>query len=117
MARARTKLPISTSTHDIERVSKRQQAAALLVAAQDALKVTDAANGTVSVRSHDGKRFYAVVACPATATMQCECRDFAGGCICKHLRAAMLVLKNTNAYATLRARPLADGQGLTLPPR
>ena len=105
MARARAKLPVPTSAHDLNRVSKRQQAAALLVAAQDAVKVNNAATGQVSVRSQDGKRYYAVVACASTATMRCECGDFADGYVCKHLRAAILVLKNASSYVKSSPRP------------
>lgn len=117
MARARAKLPVATSKHDISRVSSRQQAAALLVAAKDAVKINDLANGTVSVRSHDGKLDYSVMACAETATMSCECGDYHVGFICKHLRAAIQVLKNANAYVNLCAQRPTGERKLTLSPQ
>jgi uncharacterized Zn finger protein len=86
-------------------VARRQQAAVQLVAA-GAVSVVDASAGTATVVSSNGHRQYAVAA--STNSLSCSCPDGLKGRVCKHIRAAVLVLGNAAAYV---AASHAAGQG------
>jgi hypothetical protein len=86
-------------------VARRQQAAVQLVAA-GAVSVVDASAGTATVVSSNGQQQYAVTA--STNSLSCSCPDGLKGRVCKHIRAAVLVLGNAAAYVPASH---AAGQG------
>jgi hypothetical protein len=102
MARARTMAPLvlASSPRVITSVAKRQQAAAQLVAS-GAVTMADAEAGTAVVRG--GAAAYDVVV--SATTMACTCADAGKGNVCKHVRAAVSVLRVGQAYVLSVAPP------------
>jgi uncharacterized Zn finger protein len=92
------------TTHDatpveplvLARLTRRQQAGVQL-AALGAVTVVNAAAGVATVASAAGQGAYQVTA--SAETLACECRDAAAsGYVCKHIRAAVIVLQNRATY-------------------
>ena len=84
-ARSRSTLVLSTDPKIIASVTKRQQAAAQLVAS-GAVTVVNAEAGTATVRGAKDASYHVTA---TAAALSCTCDDGAKGNVCKHLRAVI----------------------------